>query len=159
MSASARQRPKSARATELAKIHIGATALGLIQVGDDSGYRLMLAEIVGTDSAKNLDARGRAKVLQHLGTQGWTDTAAGGRRRQGTPQSRLIRHLWACLHRAGHVIDGSDKALRSFTERQSATYHPSQTGFSAPELLPRPVAGKIIEHLKQWCQRTGTSYE
>jgi phage gp16-like protein len=167
MTTARRSRPTTGRNIELAKIHMGATQLRLIQPGDDSAYRLMLREVAGVQSAKDLDARGRAKVLAHLRATGWADTkpaagarqGAGQRRLQGTPQSRLIRHLWSCLHRDGHVEDGSDAALRSFTERQSASYHPDKTGYSAPELLPKPVAGKVIEHLKLWCQRTGTAYE
>lgn len=166
MTPSRRTRPAPGRNIELAKIHMGATWAGLIKKGDDSGYRLMLAEVAGVQSAKELDARGRAKVLAHLKATGWTDTSPAtgskqrsARRQQGTPQSRLIHHLWNRLAQAGHVQNGSDRALRSFVERQSAAYHPKKVGYAAPELLPRPVAGKIIEQLKLWCERTGTIIE
>ena len=46
-----------------------------------------------------------------------------------------------------------------FVEHQSMAYHPDQTGYEHPKLLPPEVASKIIEHLKRWCQRAGVTYE
>lgn len=55
------------RRKQLAAIHAGRRDLGL----DEDGYRLMLREVAGVDSAKDLDADGRRKVLDHLRRVGW----------------------------------------------------------------------------------------
>lgn len=149
------------RNLEIAKIHIGATDRRLIVKGDDASYRIMLREVAGVSSAKDLSADGRAKVLEHLRALGWEDThqASPKRREGGTPQVRLIRHLWTTLHKAGHVENGSDAALRAFVEHWSKPYHPDKVGYSSPDLLPKHVAGRVIEHLKKWCDRTGTEWQ
>lgn len=55
------------RRKQLAAIHAARRDLGL----DEDGYRLMLREVAGVDSAKDLDADGRRKVLDHLRSVGW----------------------------------------------------------------------------------------
>lgn len=150
------RKPKPGRHTDLAKIHIGATKVGLIDGVDDSAYRDMLWTIGRVRSAKDLDAAGRAAVLKHLAAIGWADPAAGRSSRpryQKGSQAALIRHLWTCLARAGAVRDGSDAALRAYGKQQSQSYHPQRAGYDAPELMPAWVAGKVIEHLKAWCER------
>lgn len=153
-----RARNPAGRNIELAKIHMGATALGMITKADDSAYRDMLWSVARVRSAGDLDAGGRAKVLEHLQGRGWKDNRSPARRRAlatSTPQAEKIRHLWVLLIQAGAVKDGSERALRAYTERQSKPYHPQRVGYSAPELLPAPVAQRVIEHLKHWCRRLG----
>ncbi|MGE4406444.1 gp16 family protein [Pseudomonas sp.] len=55
------------RRKQLAAIHAARRDLGL----DEDGYRLMLREVAGVDSAKDLDVGGRRKVLDHLRRVGW----------------------------------------------------------------------------------------
>ena len=55
------------RRKQLAAIHAARRDLGL----DEDGYRLMLREGAGAESAKDLDAAGRRKVLDHLRRVGW----------------------------------------------------------------------------------------
>lgn len=55
------------RRKQLAAIHAARRDLGL----DEDGYRLMLREVAGVQSAKDLDADGRRKVLDHLRSVGW----------------------------------------------------------------------------------------
>lgn len=55
------------RRNELAKIHVAKKALGL----DDDTYRAMLWAVARVRSAKDLDAAGRAKVLDHLKARGF----------------------------------------------------------------------------------------
>lgn len=50
------------RQADLAKIHLAKKQLGL----DEETYRDMLGEVAGARSARDLDAAGRRKVLQHL---------------------------------------------------------------------------------------------
>lgn len=151
---SAVRKPAPARNGELAMIHIAAHQLGL----DDSTYRDMLWSIGRVRSAKDLDTGGRAAVLKHLAACGWKDPRAHSQRRSAYrkgSQAALIRHLWTCLTKVGAVQDGSDKALRAFVRSQSASYHPQKVGWDDASLLPGWVAGKLIEHLKQWCERAG----
>ncbi|HEY4145211.1 regulatory protein GemA [Pinirhizobacter sp.] len=143
---------KPVRNGQLAMIHIAAQQVGM----DDSTYRDMLWSIARVRSAKDLDLAGREAVLKHLAACGWKDARrpAGQRPtyKRGS-QAALIRHLWTRLAEAGEVQDGSDQALRAFVRGQSAPYHPGKSGWDHPNLLPAWVAGKVIEHLKQWCDR------
>lgn len=157
MSRAARQPRRKGRNIELGKIHIAAAALGMIREGDDSVYRDMLWSVARVRSAGALDEGGRARVLDHLRACGWQDPSPPVRRRRAaTPQVAKIHHLWNALHDAGQLQDGSERALRAYVRHQSAPYHPQRVGYSAPELLPSPVAQRVIEHLKHWCRRTGT---
>ena len=157
-SATANRSP-AGRKIELAKIHMAAAFLNLIQKGDDSLYRDMLWSVARVRSAKDLDDAGRAKVLAHLRSNGWTDskpqpqTPANGAK----PQVQLIRKLWAALGSAGELEAPTEAALRAFVKNQSAPYHPQKIGYDAPELLPPKVAQRVIEHLKHWCRRTGVT--
>lgn len=159
-------RAPAGRGIELAKIHIGATALGLIQGkgADKEAYRAMLWSVAKVRSAADLDEAGRRKVLDHLRAGGWVDPsdeayqqrARKRRTAAAKPQAQKIRSLWLALAEAGHVQHSGEAALRAYVQKQSAIYDPNRHGYSAPELLPPPVAQRVIEHLKQWCRRTGT---
>lgn len=59
----------SPRNRELAKIHIGAKALGI----DDEAYRTMLFTLTGKRSAGDLDGAGRRKVIESLKADGAFD--------------------------------------------------------------------------------------
>lgn len=149
----------SGRSIELAKIHMAATALNMIQKGDDSTYRDMLWSVARVRSAKDLDDQGRERVLAHLRACGWVDTRPFVRRRQtAKPQVGLIRHLWKALGDAGQLENPAESGLRAFVKHQSTSYHPQKVGYDAPELLPPRVAQRVIEHLKHWCRRTGTEF-
>lgn len=152
----AARKPAPARNVELAKIHIAAQQLGMAE----DTYRDMLWSVGRVRSAKDLDLAGRQAVLAHLVACGFRDTShQRGRPRpykKGT-QAALIRHLWTRLAQAGEVHDASDKALRAYVRTQSAAHHPQHLGWDDANLLPRSVAGKVIEHLKQWCERAGVA--
>lgn len=136
-------------------IHIAAQQLGLIRVHDDSAYRDMLWSVARVRSAGKLDTAGRDAVLRHLVHCGWQRPGRkkSSRRYPKGSQAALIRHLWTRLHQADAVQDNSDRALRAYVRKQSAPHHPQQVGWDDPALLPKPVAGAVIEHLKQWCER------
>lgn len=144
--------PKSLRKRQLAQIHIGATELKLIRKGDDSVYRQMLQTVARVDSASKLDHAGREAVLAHLVACGWKK-AEVRKHKKVSPQVALIWRIWNKLGAAGQLTDKSESALRHYVQTQSASYHPDRVGYSAPELLPTPVAGRVIEHLKQWAAR------
>jgi phage gp16-like protein len=144
---------RAARAVELAKIHIGAQALGLRQPGDDSAYRDMLWSIGRVRSAADLDEAGRRRVLDHLRGCGWQDTSPPGRGRyQRGTQAALIRRLWDQLADAGLVRDRSDRALRRFIAQRSGVAQPAPDEI-APQHLDRAQAREVIEQLKRWLAR------
>jgi phage gp16-like protein len=66
------------RRKQLAAIHAARRDLGL----DEDGYRLMLSEVAGVGSAKDLDAAGRQRVLDHLRRVGW----------EAKPRQRVGKH-------------------------------------------------------------------
>lgn len=144
---------------EIRKIHIGATALNLIVKGDDEGYRAMLWAVARVRSSKDLDAQGRARVLDHLRQLGWQDTLpprSNAQSRAAKPQVRMIYALWTALGEAGQLEMPTPTGLRNYVRQQSKPYHPHRTGYDAPEMLPPRVAQRVIEHLKHWCRRTDT---
>ena len=144
------------RKIELAKIHMAAGELGLITRTDDTAYRDMLWSVGRVRSAKDLDAGGRERVLEHLRRCGWRDSKPFVHgRKPASPQAAKIRAIWTRLHEAGHVQDGSDRALRAYVRRMSAPVHPQRVGYSAPDLLPPCAAQHVIECLKRWAQRLG----
>lgn len=146
---------KSQRNRDLATIHIGAKQLGM----DDAGYRAMLHTVAQVRSASDLDRQGRRRVITHLRQCGarFNPKAKTGTRYQRGSQAALIRHLWTCLNRAGEVTDGSDRSMRAWCKRESSRYHPDGVGYDTPQMMPPPVASKLIEHLKKWRQRVGVS--
>jgi len=151
------RKPVPGRNNHLAMIHIAAQQLGM----DESTYRDMLWTVARVRSAKDLDAAGREAVLVHLAACGWKDPRHASHRRptyRKGSQAALMRHLWTRLAQAGGAHDGSDKALRAYVRSQSSVYHPHKVGWDDPNLLPRSVAGKLIEHLKQWLDRLGVAH-
>lgn len=74
---------KSERNKELAKIHIAAKQLGM----DEDTYRAMLGAVAGVNSAADLTASGRKKVLAHLRACGFKTK---GRRHAGKPDYRKL---------------------------------------------------------------------
>ncbi|MDT8428513.1 MAG: regulatory protein GemA [Pseudomonadales bacterium] len=78
-----KQTKSDPRRAELARIHMGATALGMDTSDPDPGsaYRSMLFTLARVSSARDLDAGGRRAVLEHLRAMGWS----GGKRRGSYP--------------------------------------------------------------------------
>lgn len=149
--------PSPRRRQELARIHVLAAQLGLDTSDPNpaSDYRQMLQTHGGATSAGRLSTAQRASVLAHL------ITATGGRPRParattGNPKARLIYHLWRSLHAAGHVHHLA--GLTAWLREQTIPDHPQRTGWEAPEFLPPAIAARVIEQLKQWCQRLGVDW-
>lgn len=149
-------RPPDERTRDLAKIHMAANHVGLIRKGDDESYRVMLWSVAEVRSAKDLDAAGRQKVLEHLGTLGFVDRGrskpgAVGRYQRGS-QAALIRFLWTSLAKAGLVEENSERALRRYIAQ-----HGGLDGAVVDERdarhLSKAEASKIIEQLKRWLER------
>lgn len=140
------------RNADLAKIHIGAVQLGMIDGPDDSAYRDMLWAVARTRSAAELDAHGRARVLQHLRRCGWRATYQ--RKSRGSAQSRLVRSLWLRLRDAGVLGDASERSLRKWASGQ--LHGDESDAVAAPiELLTPAQLRQLIESLKAWLARLG----
>jgi hypothetical protein len=136
------------RRSELAMIHMGATALGMDTKDQDenSPYRSMLWTLGRQRSAAKLDWQGRKRVLDHLKACGWKPTAAKSKRTLATDdQSKMIRGLWLELHGVGVVKNSSEAALAAFVKRHARV--------DALQWLTGAQASKIIEHLKKWRTR------
>lgn len=129
------------RKRELGHIHQGRQALGWSE--DD--YRFHLANLTGKNSAADLDAAGRAKVLAHMSTLGFKPKATSFKP-FGQPEK--IKWLWKKLDQAGGLRDGSDVALLAFVARTTGT------SFSDPKFIPTAQASKVIEALKSMLDRT-----
>jgi phage gp16-like protein len=150
---------QSARSVDLAKIHIAATALGMIKPGDRDTYVAMLREVAKVDSAADLDAAGRARVLAHLRSCGWADPShqkppeSTVRYERGTPAA-LIRWLWTQLAKAGLVDDSSERALRRYIANHAGLGTPPETITERdPRHLDRKETSQVIEQLKRWLAR------
>lgn len=140
----------SPKGKDLAKIHIAKKDLGL----DDDTYRLLLRRVAGVDSARDLDAAGRARVLGELRRSGWKPKAPRARRTRpldDAPQSRKVRALWLALFDAGVVRDPGERALAHYVRRQ--------TGVEDLRWLDSRQANRVIESLKAWAARAQVALE
>lgn len=130
------------RKRELAKIHIAIKELGL----DEGAYRALLRRVAGVESARDLDALGRARVLDELRRSGWRSRPPGGGRAQdNSPQTQKIRALWLDLYDAGLVANPSDRALNAWVYRM--------TGIADLRWVDADQRRQLIEALKKWRQR------
>lgn len=125
-------------------IHVGKTQLGL----DDDLYREVLESCTGKTSSKEMTILQLESVLdrmKQLGFQVESKDKTGVQNLADDAQSKLIRHLWLQLHKAGQVRNSSEKALAKFVE--------NKVGVSALQFLSTKNADMIITHLRQWCKR------
>lgn len=128
------------RKRELGHIHQGRVALGWSE--DD--YRFHLTNLTGKNSAADLDAAGRAKVLAHMSTLGFKPKATSFKP-FGQPEK--IEWLWKQLDKAGGLHDASQAALLNFVGRTTGT------GVSHVKFLGTAHASKVIEALKSMLDR------
>lgn len=123
------------RTTDLAKIHIGSTALGM----DAATYRAMLRDVGDVDSARDLDELGRRKVLQHLHRLGWRATPPKDAARRDYPPERgpMIRKIDAMLLDAGR-----DRAYveQGILPRMFGNSAPERLDWCSPDQLRKVIA-------------------
>lgn len=132
------RRTADSRTKELAAIHVAKKDLGL----SDDEYRDILFVVARVRSASDLDAAGRARVLDHFRSRG----ALGGRQRKrddGDPMLSKLRALWAALADAGKV--NNPDGLNAWVQRQA--------GVSRPQWLNSRQMSMCIEALKKWLAR------
>lgn len=121
----------------------------------DEDYRTMLAgmpALGGKTSSAELGIKGLELVLKALQAKGFkirvkspAVAKAPSRNLADDAQSRLIRHLWLELHKAGKVKDPSEKAM--------ASYACSIVKIEALQWLSTHQASRVIETLKKWLAR------
>ena len=92
------------RKRELGHIHQGRAAL----CWSDDDYRFHLRNLTEKDSASDLDAVGRRKVLDHMATLGYKPKAA---KFQPFDQAAKIKWLWKKIGEAGGLRDASPAYL------------------------------------------------
>lgn len=131
------------RRKDLARIHIVAKALGL----DDEARRDVIFSLTRQKSCADLDYTGLQLVREHLEerarSRGMKVGAAGVSSRDR--MVRMIRALWLELGENGKLHDRSERALFSFTKRQ--------TGVERPEWCSMRQKDQVIEALKAWLAR------
>ncbi len=93
------------KTAELAKIHIAKKDLGM----DDDTYRAMLRQVAGVESSKDLTAKGRAKVLEHLKSHGFNPKKHIGKKpnnlEAATTRASQLRKIEALLAESGRPWD------------------------------------------------------
>ncbi|MFZ5653193.1 MAG: gp16 family protein [Pseudomonadota bacterium] len=143
---------KSPRQRLLAQIHVARKDLRL----DEDTYRHLLREHTGRESCAELGDGQLRLVLASLAAKGWTPRRSAAGRRKVSPASRhkpeyektrtdKIRALWIDMARAGHIADGSERALGRYCRRM--------VGKDSPDWLSPREAHRVIECLKKWQQR------
>lgn len=109
---SARRPQANRRRSDLAKIHIAAKDLGL----DRETYEAVLYEVAGVTSAADLDAAGRAAVLEHFKSKGWQAKKTGAPRRTSPSgdkwrQMAKVNALLASAGRPQKYADAMSKRM------------------------------------------------
>ncbi|MCS7082250.1 MAG: regulatory protein GemA [Bacteroidetes bacterium] len=135
----AKLRHRSRRNRLLALLHVARRELGWTE----AQYRNWLEAQTGRRSAAQCTEEELERALYALRAWGWPIGPIL------SPQARLIRGLWARLHRLGGVRNPSLRALRRFVRRM--TGKPDETCLDTRE------ANRVIEALKAWKERLRTS--
>lgn len=127
-------------------IHVAKSKLGL----DDDVYRDILTNETGKNSTKDMTITELVRVLNRLKSSGFT-IQPQTKEMVSTPQNNLILHLWSTLYRHGIVRNPSEQALLAFTQRHFKD-------LKSLNELTSYKASRIIEHLKNWCEREDIDY-
>lgn len=129
---SERRRIQDQRRRELAAIHCRAKELGL----DEETYRAMLRAVARVDSAADLDAAGRRRVLDHLKGRG----APTGGRRPAPPRDRgpLVAKIRAMLNQRARKMEYADGMARHMFGVERAEW-------CTPDQLRRIVAALVYD--------------
>ena len=133
----------------LAKIHIAKKELGL----SDEDYRDILGLHFQVQSAKSLNDRQAAVLLNRFRVHGWQPKAsAAGKKSTGSPKykegyKRKIVALWITLHQKGVIRNGSDQALQAYVK--------GRTGRENLRFCDESDCYPVIESLKAIAERHG----
>lgn len=89
---------QEARRRDLAMIHLAKKQLGL----DDATYRAILMEVVGVESAGELDSRGRQRLIVHLKEKGFISKR--GKPHRGQPRDMRGESTGRMLRKIEHLL-------------------------------------------------------
>lgn len=158
---------KSQAHLDIAKIKI---AMKQLNIPDDDGhaghddlstYRAMLKRVTGKTSVSTtvMSDRDRRKVLQHLERLGFRPNKYRKRHgRHKAPgmasdgQIGKLRFLWGQLRDNGALDAGEKASIDNWVAGATLKYN-GGAGYGSVDFLPKQVASKLIEELKQWCIR------
>lgn len=139
---------KSAMDRKLGAIRVARKQLGL----DEDTYRLMLREVTGKSSSKELSLHEVNKVLDHLVKRGFKMTppkgrpgAESSRRMDTSAEASKVRALWLLLAELGEVKNPSEQALAAYVRRIAKV--DDLHWADATAML------RLIETLKKWAMR------
>ncbi|EFO32473.1 putative phage regluatory protein [Roseibium sp. TrichSKD4] len=134
---------KSARHSQIARIHIAKKALGL----DDDSYSAILARVTGKASSGDMTERERLAVIEEMKRLGWKEPVNQGRFRQSSnkPYVRKMFAIAKSLETSGYWRQPYKQALRSLVKKL--------TDRDDPEWLSYQEAAPVIEALKQMERR------
>lgn len=130
------------RKRELALIHMAKATLWL----NREDYEHVLRTVTGKDSAADMNAAEREKLLQHFKAKGFqvkpTAKSKQARTLAQDAQSRKVRAMWLMLHALGQVRDPSEAALAAYVKRMAKV-----------DALQWANHFAVIESLKSWAMR------
>lgn len=130
------------RKRELALIHMAKATLWL----NREDYEHVLRTVTGKDSAADMNAAEREKLLQHFKAKGFkvkpTARSQQARTLAQDAQSRKVRAMWLMLHALGQVRDPSEAALAAYVKRMAKV-----------DALQWANHFAVIESLKSWAMR------
>lgn len=131
------------RKRELALIHMAKATLWLSR----EDYEHVLLTVTGKDSAADMNAAEREKLLQHFKAKGFqvkpTEKSKQARTLAQDAQSRKVRAMWLMLHALGQVRDPSEAALAAYVKRM----------VKVDALQWAKSHHAVIESLKSWAMR------
>ncbi|MBP2231791.1 hypothetical protein J2847_005110 [Azospirillum agricola] len=136
---------EAARRRDLAAIHAMWKELAL----SEDCYRARVSQVSGgrTDSAGALTTRERVTLINALKGLGAGQKRGRPVRPALTQQQRKVRAMWLALADSGAVSDRSEAALAAWLK--------TRIGVDALQWLQPADAGRAIEQLKRWTERTG----
>lgn len=139
--------------TAVRKTHNRGSLIKLIHIArrdvaglkDEGTYRAMLLAKTGKSSCRDMRDDQLQDVLDHLKKSGFK-IQQQGRQLADDAQSKMIRGLWLELADMGVVKNKAESALAAFVKRM--------THVEALQWLSGKQASQVIEHLKQWRDRS-----
>lgn len=138
-------------------IHIGKNQLLM----SDFVYRALLSSLTGKDSCKDMNISELEKVFLNMKSLGFTPISNRNANKKLSPKTRdksqktqldKLRQLWIAMAREGHLRDGSEQALLSWSKGQAKRFN-KNISVERLEWLTPGMLHRLIEQLKQWHKR------
>jgi phage gp16-like protein len=123
------------RRTDLGLIHIAKAQLGL----DDEAYRDMLWTVARVRSAADLDAAGRAQVIDHLRARGFRPAPRRGRH-PGRPHNIDSEDKGPLMSKIEALLADAQRPWAYATAIARKRFHVDRLEFCTPDQLRKLVA-------------------